>query len=133
MLHHLVVPHITTRYLRIYAIIKIAGRTRNRMDANLNGSGATPLVPPPKAVITNAGRVLSVNVKTEAAKTSFQDIRKAKRAEAVMPGRARGAVILRNTWSLLIPNTNPTSSRSLGILAKTLAVIKMTKGSAKAV
>ncbi len=72
-------------------------------------------------------------VSTAAAKTSFQEMTKAKTAEAAMPGRASGSTTLRKACSRVQPSVQAASSSSIGMPEKSEKVISTAKGSASVV
>jgi hypothetical protein len=77
--------------------------------------------------------VRSRTVSTEAAKTSFQEMTKAKMAVAAIPGRASGSTILRKAWKRVQPNTHAASSSSRGMPMNRLEEMSAAKGRASAV
>ena len=77
--------------------------------------------------------VRSRTVRIEAAKTSFQEITKAKMAVAARPGRASGRITLQKAWKRVQPNTQAASSYSRGMPMNRLCVTSAAKGSASTV
>ena len=90
-----------------------AGRTSTAPPANFSGSGDTSRLCSRKAV-----SVRFWMVSTAAAKTSFQEMTKAKTAEAAMPGSASGSTTLVKACTRVQPSVQAASSSSSGMPEK---------------
>ena len=88
---------------------------------------------PSSSARTSAGSVLWRSVRSEAAKTSFQETMKTKIADAARPGSASGSATFTNAVARLQPRVIAASSSSGETPAKTLAVVRTTNGRARAV
>lgn len=119
---------MANRYFRTAKIKINAGITNIKPPANLRCSGDVSRFCNKKAV-----NVRFSTVKTAAAKTSFQEITKAKIAEAAMPGKINGNTTLVKPVRRLQPNVQATSSSSMGTPEKIEKVINTAKGSANVV
>src|SRR5688572_6610364 len=106
----------------------IEGTSMKNAPANLKGS---PDLSSEKRIW--AGRVRFSRVRRIAAKTSFQEVTKAKMAEAAIPGKTNGATTLKNACSGVQPKTVAASSNSYGTVAKTLEITRTELGKTSAV
>lgn len=121
-------PHIAKRYFRTAKIKTKAGTTRIKPPANFRCRGEVS-----KFCNKNAVNVRFSIVRTAAANTSFQEITKAKIAEAVMPGSTSGKITLVKAVKRVHPKVQAASSNSIGMPENNEKVINTEKGKANVV
>ena len=126
--HRFAIPHMANRYF-LTAKIKIrAGKTKIKPPANFKWIAVVS-----KFCSKNAVKVRFSMVNTAAANTSFQEITKAKIAEAVIPGRISGRTTLVKAVNRVQPRVQAASANSSGMPENKEKVISTANGTAKVV